>query len=36
MIDTGGLPHVRHGSGVPLMRRHEIEERARVSSGLTE
>jgi hypothetical protein len=33
MVDTGRLPHVRHESGVPLMRRHEIEERA---SALTE
>ena len=25
------LPHVRHESGVPLMRRHEIVERARLA-----
>ena len=29
LVDGGRLPHVRHESGVPLMRRHEIVERAR-------
>ena len=29
MVDTGRLPHVRHESGVSLMRRYDIEERAR-------
>jgi len=29
MVESGRLPHVRHESGVPLMRRHEMEERAR-------
>lgn len=29
LVDSGRLPHVRHESGVSLMRRHEIEERAR-------
>ena len=31
LVDGGRLPHVRHESGVPLMRRHEIEDRARNS-----
>ena len=30
LVDSGTLPHVRHASGVPLMRRHEIEGRASV------
>jgi hypothetical protein len=33
LVDTNVLPHVRHESGVPLMRRHEIVERARQPSG---
>ncbi|CAN5563201.1 hypothetical protein BH10ACT10_BH10ACT10_26660 [soil metagenome] len=28
LVDSGGLPSVRHASGVPLMRRRENEERA--------
>ena len=28
MLTERRLPHVRHASGVRLMRRHEIEERA--------
>ncbi len=36
LVDTGGLSHVWHESGVPLMRRHDVEERARVSSGPAE
>jgi hypothetical protein len=28
LVDSGALPHVRHESGVPLMRRQEIAERA--------
>lgn len=35
-VESGGLPHVWHESGVPLMRRHEIEERARLASGSDE
>jgi hypothetical protein len=31
LVDAGRLPHVRHESGVPLMRRHEVEDRARDS-----
>jgi hypothetical protein len=30
LVDRGALPHVLHRSGVPLMRRHEIDERASV------
>jgi hypothetical protein len=30
MIDQGRLPAVRHASGMPLMRRHQIIERAEV------
>jgi hypothetical protein len=36
LVETGGLPHVRHERGVSLMRRHEGAERARVSSGPAE
>ena len=31
LVAGGRLPYVRHESGVPLMRRHEIEDRARNS-----
>jgi hypothetical protein len=33
MLDNDLLPHVVHSSGVRLMRRHEIEERARHHAG---
>ena len=34
MVDVGRLSSVRHASGVPLMRRHEVEERrARAGSS---
>ncbi len=32
LVDSGRLPHVRHESGVPLLRRHEVVERASVLS----
>jgi hypothetical protein len=28
LVDQGRLPSVRHASGMPLMRRHEVVERA--------
>ena len=33
LVDGGRLPHMRHESGVPLMRRHEMEDRARSFGG---
>ena len=35
LVDSGGLPHVRHESGVPLMQRHEVEERRRLVSPVS-
>jgi hypothetical protein len=33
LIEQGRLPVVRHASGMPLMRRHQIVERAEVSQA---
>ena len=33
MAESGRLPSIRHASGVPLMRRHEMEERALLGSA---